>query len=332
MPSKPSTISRRTVVTSGLAATAALPLVGTARAQAWPSRPIKIIVSYPPGGLTDLFARAYGEYVGQGLGQPVVVENRPGAGGAVAAQAVKVAKPDGYTLLFTITTTLVMNRVLYKSLPYDPDKDFVHISCMPSGGLPLIASKATGAGNLKELAEFARKSRTSFGTYAAGSAAHIAAAELNKHFGLKMEAVHYRGEAPMWQDLSAGVIQAAVGSYAASFNVIQSGAGRPIAVSGTRRISKLPDVGTYQEQGVTSKAFVLKGYIGCVGPTGMPREIVQRLSDLMVEGGKSERVQKLLDTYGVDEAAMGHDAFRKLHEEEAPIWIEMVKALGLTPG
>ena len=97
--------------------------------------------SYPAGGLTDLFARAYGEYLSQKLGQPVVVENKPGAGGSIGAQAVKAAPADGYTLMFTITTTMAMNRVLYKNLPYDADKDFVLISYMPSGGLPFVAAR-----------------------------------------------------------------------------------------------------------------------------------------------------------------------------------------------
>ena len=116
-----------------------------------------------------------------------------------------------------------------------------------------------------------------------------------------MEAVHYRGEAPMWQDLAAGVIQAASGSYAAASNVLQSGAGKAIAVPQTRRMGKLPDVATFLEQGVTSKAFQLKGFICLVGPAGLAPDIVARLSALMVEGGKSERIQKLLDTFGVDE-------------------------------
>ena len=326
-----SKVTRRTVIGSGIATAAALPFTGNAWAQAWPAKPIRIVVSYPPGGLTDLFARAYGDYIAQKVGQPVVVENRPGAGGTVGAQAVKGAPADGYTLMFTITTTMVMNRVLYKNLPYDADKDFVLISCMPSGGLPLVASKATAVTNLNEFAEYARKNRVSVGTYAAGSAAHIAIAELNKHFGLQMEAVHYRGEGPMWQDLSAGVIQAGIGSYPAASNVLQSGAGRAIAVSQTRRLRKLPDVATYLEQGVTSRAFQLRGYICAVGPTGIPQEIVQRLSDLMVEGGKSERVQKLLDTFGVDESALGHEEFRRLYNEEGPIWISLVQSLGLTP-
>jgi tripartite-type tricarboxylate transporter receptor subunit TctC len=328
---KSSMFTRRTLLKSGLATAAVLPLADGARAQTWPSKPIKIVVGYPAGGLTDLFARAYGEYLGQRLGQAVVVENRPGAGGTVGAQAVKVAPPDGYTLMFTISTTMIMNRVLYKNLPYDADKDFVLISSMFAGHLPFVAAKATGATNLAEFAEFARKNKVSVGTYAAGSYAHLVVAELNKHFNLQMEAVHYRGEAPMWQDLAAGVIHGASGSYAAASNVLQTGAGRAIAVPQMKRMSKLPDVATFHEQGVTSRLFTLKGFICLVGPAGLPRDTIQRLSDLMVEGGKSERVQKLLDTYGIDESAVGHEAFRKLYEDEGPIWIGLVKGLGLTP-
>ena len=183
---------------------------------------------------------------------------------------------------------------------------------MSAGHLPLVASKATGAANLKELAEYARKNKVSVGTYAAGSYAHVAVAELNKHFNLQMEAVHYRGEGPMWQDLAAGVIQAASGSYAAASNVLQSGAGRAVAVPQVKRISKLPDVGTFLEQGVTARAFQLKGFICLLGPAGLPQDILQRLSDLCVEGGQSERVRKLLDTFGIDEAAVSHQEFREL--------------------
>jgi len=326
-----SKVTRRTVIKSGIATAAALPLAGAVWAQAWPAKPIRVVVGYPAGGLTDLFARAYGDYIAQRLGQPVVVENRPGAGGTVAAQAVKSAPADGYTLMFTITTTMVMNRVLYKNLPYDADKDFVLISSMFAGHLPTVAAKATGVTSLSEFAEYARKNKVSMGTYAAGSYAHMVVAELNKHFGLQMEAVHYRGEAPMWQDMAAGVIQAATASYAGASNVLQSGAGRAIAVPQMTRMRKLPDVATFQEQGVNSALFTLKGYICAVGPAGMPQEIVQRLSDLMVEGGKSERVQKLLDTFGIDESAAGHQAFRRLYDEENPIWLGLVRSLGLTP-
>ena len=156
-------------------------------------------------------------------------------------------------------------------------------------------------------------------------------AELNKFYGLQMEAVHYRGEAPMWQDLMAGAIQGGSGSVAAANAVLQAGVGVPIAVPQTKRMSKLPNVATYLEQGVTSKAFQLSGFICLVGPVGMPQDIVNRLSDLMVEGGKSERVQKILTTFGIDDSAVGHEAFKKLYAEEGPAWIELVKGLGLTP-
>ncbi len=278
-----------------------------------------------------MFARAYGEHLSQKLGQPVVVENRTGAGGSLAAVAVKNSPPDGYTLMFTISTTMIMNRVLYKTLPYDADKDFVLISSMSAGHLPLIVQKKLGINNLKEFVDYARKNKVSLGTYAAGSYSHIAVAELNRIFGLQMEAVHYRGEAPMWQDFAAGTITGATGSVAAANAVLQGGMGVPIAVPQTKRMRILPNVPTFLEQGVPDKSFQLKGFICCVGPTGMPPEMVQRLSDLFVEGGKSEKVQKILTTFGIDEAAASHQEFRKLYDEEGPIWLALVKSLGLTP-
>ena len=149
----------------GLAAAASPLVIGRpAHAQAWPSKPIRIIVGYPAGGLTDMFARAYGEYISQKVGQPVVVENRSGASGSLAAGAVKQAAPDGYTLMFTISTTMLMNRVHYKSLPYDADKDLVLISSMSAGHLPLIVHKSLGVTNLAEFVDYARKNKVSRGT------------------------------------------------------------------------------------------------------------------------------------------------------------------------
>jgi len=323
--------NRRTILAGFAAAGAPLLLGNNARAQTWPNKPIKIIVGYAAGGLTDLFARAYGEHLSNRLGQQVVVENRTGASGSLAAQAVKNSPPDGYTLMFTISTTMIMNKVLYKTLPYDPDKDFVLISSMSAGHLPLVVNKNLGVTNLKEFVEYARKNKVSVGTYGAGSYSHIAVAELNRIFGLQMEAVHYRGEALMWQDVGAGVIAGGSGSVAAAASVLQSGIGVPIAVPQTKRMRILPNVATFQEQGVPDKAFQLKGFICIVGPAGMPPELVQRLSDLMVEGGRSERVQKILTTFGIDEAAVSHQEFRKLVDEEAPIWLALVRSLGLTP-
>lgn len=323
--------SRRMFIKTGMASLVAMPFIHPARAQAWPSKTIRIVCGFPAGGLTDLLARAYGEFLQQKLGQTVVVENRTGAAGAIAARAVKASPADGYTLMFTISTTLLMNRVMFRNLGYDGDNDFVRISHLSAGHLPTIASKATGASNLAQFVAYARKNEMNYGTYGPGSYAHITLATLNRHYGLQMKAVHYRGEAPMWQDLAAGVLQAACGSYAAGSAVLTGDLGKAIAVPTAKRMSKLPDVATYFEQGLTDKAFATSGFICLVGPAGLPSEIADQLSKLMVEGGKSERVQKINATFGIDEAALGREDFEKIYADVGPVLIQLVRDLNLTP-
>ena len=152
--------TRRDMLRYGAAA-AASSLAAPAIADTWPSKPIKIVCGYPVGGLTDIFARAYGEGIAQKTGQPVVVENKTGASGAIAAEQVKAAPADGYTLMWTISTTMIMNKVLFKKLPYDPDKDFVPIAWMDAGHLPTILHKSVPAASLNEFAQYARNNKVS---------------------------------------------------------------------------------------------------------------------------------------------------------------------------
>jgi len=322
--------TRRDVLRYGAAA-AASSLAAPAIAETWPSKPIKIVCGFPVGGLTDIFARAYGEGIAQTTGQPVVVENKTGASGAIAAEQVKAAPGDGYTLMWTISTTLIMNKVLFKKLPYDPDKDFVPIAWMDAGHLPSILHKSVPAASLNDFAQYARNNKVSFGTYGAGSYSHVAVAALNRHFGLNMEAVHYRGEGPMWIDVGSGAVQGGSGSFAAASGVLQAGNGRAIAVPTKVRMKKLPEVPTFFEQGVTDVAFQVRGCIGLVGPVAMPKALVLKLSDMMVALGKSDRIQKILTTFGIDMAAQNHAYFEKYLAEEGPIWIELVKGLNLEP-
>ena len=321
--------TRRAFIATG-AATIALSYHDRGWTQTWPSKPIKIVCAYPAGGFTDSLARIYGEYLSQKLGQPVIVENKAGASGSLGAAAVKQSPPDGYTLLVAITATLAQSRVLVKSLPYDADKDFVLISCLPVGPLPLVVAKATNVTNLKGLVEYARKNETNVGTWGPGTYPHIVVAELNKQYGLQMKPVHYRGEAPMWQDFAAGVLQAAMGTYANAVNALESGAGSAIAVQ-TKRSGKLPDVPTFIEQGLDSKIFALTGYAFLAGPIDMPPEIVERLSDLIVEASKTDRIRKWLDSYGIDEPSLGHVAFKRMYDDETPVWVNAVRTLGLAP-
>jgi tripartite-type tricarboxylate transporter receptor subunit TctC len=328
-----SAISRRRFIGSAAAASVT-PLIGShARAQQtdWPNKQIRIVAGYPAGGQTDLFARTYGEYIRTETGQNVLVENKAGASGTVAAVEAKRAAPDGYTLMFTISTTMIMNRVLIKDIPYDADRDFVLVSIMPAGSLPFAVAEKTGAKTLAEFVAYAKKAeKVNVGTYGAGSYAHMAVVEMNKQYGLNIEAVHYRGEAPMWTDLAGGFIDGAHGSYSAALSVLQSGRGRAVAVS-RKRMSTLPDVPSFTEQGATSRIFQLTGFQCCAVPMGTPPEIIQKLSKLLVAGGKSEKVQQLMKSFGVDDTAMNFDETQKLYKDESPVWLEAVTGLGLAP-
>lgn len=320
--------SRRKLLCAA-AASASVSLLRPAFAQQWPTRPIKILTAYPPGGLVDLFARAYGAHISQRLGQPVTIEPRPGAAGIIAAQAMVQAPPDGYTLMATLSSALISNRVLYETLPYDPEKDFSFISSMSTGQLPLVVHKSTGVTSLAELAQYARRHPVSFGNFGQGTYGHLAAVELNRHFGIQMEPVQYRGEAPMWQDLSTGIIQCATGTYPGAMSVMQSGEGRAIAVTGNRRMKRLPGIQTFLEQGLAYRTFQLKAFVCLVGPAEMPPSRVEDLSRLAVEAGQTDQLKGVFDTYGIEESATDSATFKRLLAEETGPWMELVRGLGL---
>ena len=222
--------NRRHFIAGGTAAVAMPFLARGASAQgAWPSRQIRMICSYPAGGQTDLLARAFGDFVSRQVGQNVIIENKAGASGSIGAAEVARAAPDGLTILCSISTTFVMNRVMMKNPGYDMDKDLTLVSVIPGAGLLLIASLESGVKTLDDFVAFARKKgQVNFGTYSAGSAPHMTINELNKQYGLKIEPIHYRGEAPMWTGLMDGTLDVAMGSYTAAQSVLQSNQGHPV--------------------------------------------------------------------------------------------------------
>ena len=218
-----------------------------------------------------------------------------------------------------------------KDIRYDVVKDFAIVTIMPGGSLPFMVREKVEAKTLQEFVEYARKTeKVNVGTYAAGSYAHIVITELNKQYGLKMEAVHYRGEAPMWSDLAGQSIDAGIGSYAAASPLIQSGKARPVAVS-RRRISALPEVATFQEQGATSRAHQLLTFQGCAAPANTPPAVLAKLSELFIAAAKSDRIRELLKSQGVDESPMSMEASQALYREEAPLWSELALSLGVPP-
>jgi len=302
----------------------------SAQAQAWPTRPVRVVVGFPAGGLTDLYARAYSDYLSQQLGQPFVVENRPGAGSIIACEAVAKAPADGHTLLFTIWTAIVQNQVLYKKLPYDPNRDFTFISSFDPGHLPLAVHADVPAKDFRGFVEFARKNRVTFGTYSAGSYPHMVAAQLNKLYGTQIEAIHFKGEAPMWVEVSTGRIHAAIGSQLGMSPHVQKGAIRPIAVPTAKRAPKLPDVPTFMEQGYNEPVFKIAGWIVLLGPAGLPRDIVQRTSKVVIAAADTPRVREIHANFGIVENPSTPEEFERRYRDDGPIWISLVRELGVT--
>lgn len=286
------------------------------------------MVGFAAGGQTDIFARTYGELLGKQTGVSVVVENKPGALGSLAATEVKRAPADGHTLLFNTSGAMTVNRVLIKDLAYDTDRDFELVAAMPTGGLPLFVSTKLGVKTLEEFVKYARSvPRVSLGTFGVGSPAHLAINEINKQFELKIEPIHYRGEAPMFTDIVTQVIDGGIGSYIGAQPVLQSGAGIAIAVP-RRRLTVIPDVKTFREQGATSPLFDLTTYQCCAVPKGTSKEIVEGLSKILVQAGKSEKATEMFKTYGIDEGAMDLVATQALYARESPIWIELASNIG----
>lgn len=319
-------ISRRRILQAG-AASILFPASAKAAPQ-WPERNIKIIVGFAPGGQTDIFARTYGEFIGKQTGVSAVIENKPGALGSLAATEVSRAPADGYTLLFNTSGAMSVNKVLIKDLAYDTDRDFELVAAMPTGGLPLFVSSKLNIKTLAEFVQYAKTaSRVSLGTFGVGSPAHLAIVELNKQYDLKIEPVHYRGEAPMFTDILGQVIDGGIGSYIGAQPVLQSGAATAIAVP-RKRLTALPEVKTFKEQGATSPLFELTTYQCCAVPKGTPKAVIDRLSSLLVQGGKSEKATEMFKTYGIDEGAMGLEATRALYARESPVWIGLASKLG----
>ncbi len=322
--------NRRTLMRAIAGGTAALATPGILRAQTpWPAKQITIIVNFAPGGLTDGIARVFGNEVARKTGQQVIIDNKPGAGGNIGAAMVARAPADGYTFLHTVSGTIVQNRVLYDQLGFDPDKDFIPVSATSSGELPIAVHKSVPANNIKELIEYAKTNRVSFGSWAPGSGAHIVCAKLNALYGVKMEIVHYRGEGPMWIDVGSGSLQVAMGSYQALQPLLAKGDIKVIALPARRRNPKFPDLPTMAEQGYTHNAFSLFGWLGLFAPAGTPMDIVNKMSAMWVEAADSEGGRKMYESFGLHEKPLNQAEMVKDLELLKGRMIPLVKELGV---
>ena len=293
-----------------LAASAGLVLARPALAQgSWPDRPIRWIVPFPPGGSTDLWARMISEPMAAALGQPIVIDNRGGAGGLIGTEAAARATPDGYTMLFTITTH-VTSPVVLRRFPYDPVNDFAPIGKLGVTPLVLCASPSTQGNTVAEFVEWARGKDLSFGSYAPGSSGHAYGQMFSDEARLGMTHVAYRGEGPMLQDMLAGNVACAFHSMAASGGAVRAGRIRPLALSGTRRLPSLPEVPLMEEVGY-SRRFAFSGFIGLLAPARTPQPILDLSAGLFERIMADSATQRRLLEIDTIPAWLGPAAFRE---------------------
>ena len=302
----------------------AVAMLSSARAQTFPDRPIRIIAPFPAGGLVDVLARALGDEMSKSLGQPVIVENKPGAGGNIGADLVAKAAPDGYTLLMTSPGIQSINQFLYKSMPFDPDKAFVPISMVADMSMVVVVHPKTGIATLKQLIEFAHAHpvKLNFGSAGIGTTGHLGL-ELLVHAGqMKVTHVPYKGAAPSVTDLIGGQIDGVVDNPPTILAHIKAGTINALAVAGKQRLAVLPNVPTAAEAGLS--AWEASSWFGLVAPAGTPAAIVERLHAEVAKAVHSPRIQMLSDR-GMRIVGDSQQEFGYLIETERKKWGEIIK-------
>ena len=320
-----------------VAAAAALP---SARAQTseikpatraagdWPTKPIRIVVAFPPGGLTDAYARLYAEHLTAKFGVTAVVDNKPGAGAIIGIDAVAKSAPDGYTLLMTTSGTVWQNRVLYTKLPYNLDKDIVPVALFPSGPLVVGVPEKLGVNTYRELVAYAKTNDINMGSYAPGSYPQMVADQANRSEGTRIVTINYKGESPMWIDVASGQVQVAIGSFQA-FNTVASRGVKAIGVTGAYRSPKLPDVPTLVEQGVPGRLVQLEGGLPLMAPAGTPEAVLRALSQVVVEGANTARAAALRETFAIPNKPKNLDETRADWARDVPVWVKLAVDLGI---
>lgn len=300
-----------------------------AKAQAWPTKPIRIYVGFAPGGTTDPYARVFGEYMSQKLGVPVVVENRPGAGGLISLEALARTPGDGYTIGITTSTSVWGSRALYRKLRFDADRDFVPISLFPVGPLVFAVPAAMPVNSVREWVDFAKANAVTMASYNPASVPHLIAEELNRSHGTKINTVHYKGEGPMWPDVSTGITQGGVGSYVAITPHLQRGTLKVLATVGKERNPKLPDVKSFIAQGFDAQIFQLDGCLAMLAPAGTPPEIVTKIGDIFVEAADSPKAIALREAFAIEARPTSAAVAMQRWRDESPIWIKLTENMNI---
>lgn len=306
---------------------AATPLL--AAADTYPSKPITMVVPFPPGGSTDVIGRLFAAKLGARLGQTVVIENKPGANTSIGAVAVARAAPDGYTLMITGAPTFTLNSLLYSNLNYDPVKSYEYVAIAGSTPFVILTNPQTGIGTMADITKKSASQSLSFGSFGNGSTPHIAGESLAQRTGAKLLHVPYRGSAPAMTDLIGNQIPLSIDTLVASLPQIKAGKARAVALTGSARSQLVPDVPTVAESGVAGYDF--ETWFGVVMPQGTPAPIVNRMSKeiqaVMAEPDTRAKLQEL----GFDATYQDPAAFRAKVGAELERNVAVIKGAGIKP-
>jgi tripartite-type tricarboxylate transporter receptor subunit TctC len=297
-------------------------------AQTYPSKPIRFIVSFPPGGSSDLISRAIAPRMSEKLGQPVIVENRPGAGGMIGVDVVAKAPPDGHVIGLAAAGALSSNIHLYPTMPFHPEKDLAPLSMLAMIPFFLVAHPSQ-PDSLKGVidAAKAKPGALSYGHGGQGSTMHLAGELLNMMAGIKVQAVPYKGSGPVSADVLGGQVQLGVVDVPSAIANVKAGKLRALAVTTKRRITAAPDVPTFEEAGLPGYEAI--GWFGAVAPAGTPSQIVNRLNQEIRNALSAPEVRERALSAGAEPFPTTPEEFAAIIREETKKWGEVVKTAGI---
>ncbi|WP_215325341.1 tripartite tricarboxylate transporter substrate binding protein [Polynucleobacter sp. JS-Mosq-20-D10] len=299
-----------------------------ATAQSWPTKPIKLIIPFAAGGTTDILGRLLAQQLTKDLGQNVIVENKGGAGGNIAAEFVAQAPADGYTIMLASGSMLTVNPSLYKKLPVNYSKDFVNITNVASGPMLLSVSSKIPVKNLNEFIAYAKTKDLNFGSAGIGSQVHMAGENLTYAANIPATHVPYKGESAAINDLVAGQIDFMVGNLTAATGFAKTGQIKPIAVTSSKRVKQLPDVPTVAESGIPG--FESTGWFGLVAPANTPKVITDKIYDATIKAVNSEAMKKSLDLNGLTPVMNSQKDFDAQIKAELANWEKVIKGRNIS--
>jgi len=323
---------RRSTVRAGAFVSALIAAVAASSAwpQAYPARPLRLIVPFPPGGSTDIYARIIAPQLSEALHQQVVVDNRPGAGGALGADLAAQASPDGYTIWLGQTNNLVIGPILRAKNSYDPVRDFSPITLLMRAPQVMVVNAGSSIGSVKDLIAAAKGARgkLTYGSAGIGSSGHINGELFNQTAGIEITHIPYKGAAPAMVDLRGGRITYLATSLASAAQFLKEGKIKALATTGRTRTRMLPDVPTVAEAGLPG--YELTSWHGMLAPANVPRSIVLRLNKEIIAVLNTPNVQKMLLAEGGDITPSTPEEFGAFLRAEIGKWTKVIKQAGIT--